>query len=274
MSSVSTLLDELQNLNVVLWHDGERVRYRAPSGVLTPELLARVTLHKAELTKFLAAARDAAEHGAQQPIIECSGDGPERLSFAQERLWFIQKLEESEDGLGATYNVSAAMRLRGSLDVSALRRSLETITGRHRVLRTRFTDSHDGAVQTVDDDLANLNLIDFTNTPTTQRRDAVQTFLEKETEYLFDLEATPPARFSLLEIGANEHILCCVFHHLVMDGWSMGVLSRELVSLYDAFTSGQASPLPNLALQYADYAAHQRRTLTPQAIAADLGYFT
>ena len=273
MSSVSNLLDELQNLNVVLWHDGERVRYRAPSGVLTPELLARVTLHKAELTKFLAAARDAAEHGAQQPIIECSGDGPERLSFAQERLWFIQKLEESEDGLGATYNVSAAMRLRGSLDVSALRRSLETITGRHRVLRTRFTDSHDGAVQTVDDDLANLNLIDFTNTPTTQRRDAVQTFLEKETEYLFDLEATPPARFSLLEIGANEHILCCVFHHLVMDGWSMGVLSRELVSLYDAFTSGQASPLPNLALQYADYAAHQRRTLTPQAIAADLVYW-
>jgi amino acid adenylation domain-containing protein/non-ribosomal peptide synthase protein (TIGR01720 family) len=271
--SVSTLLNKLQDLNVILWHDGERVRYRAPSGVLTPELLAEVKLHKAELTDFLAVAREAAEHGAPQHIIECAAKGPTRLSFAQERLWFLHKLEEPEGSLAATYNVSAAIHLRGALDISALRRSIETISRRHRILRTKFVDSDDGAIQIVEDAIAILNIVDFTNISANKCKNSVQILLESETEYLFNLEAAPPVRFSLLKINKNEHIFCCVFHHLVMDGWSMGVLSRELVTLYDAFTNDEDAALPDLAIQYADYAAHQRRTLTPEAIAKDLTYW-
>jgi amino acid adenylation domain-containing protein len=192
------------------------------------------------------------------------------LSFAQERLWFLERLEPGS----ATYNIPWPLRLRGTPDAGALERALGEIVRRHESLRTVFREVDGAPVQVVvpfggftlaADDLSRL--------AEAEREAEMRRRITGEAARPFDLAAGPLFRASLLRLGAEEHVLLLSMHHIVSDEWSMGVLSRELSVLYEAYREGRESPLPELAVQYADYAAWQREQLKGEALEQQLGYW-
>ncbi|MFL5382179.1 MAG: amino acid adenylation domain-containing protein, partial [Longimicrobiaceae bacterium] len=201
------------------------------------------------------------------PRVHCDG-AP--LSFAQERLWFIDRLEPGS----ATYNISLARRLGGALDERALERALGEIVRRHEALRTTFREVDGSPVQVIApfggftlrlDDLSGLNHA--------AREEEVRRRAGEEAALPFDLPAGPLFRAALLRLGAEEHVLLLSMHHIVSDGWSLGVLFRELSSLYAAYREGRESPLPELPVQYADYAAWQRERLRGEVLERQLSYW-
>ncbi|HYR09422.1 MAG TPA: amino acid adenylation domain-containing protein, partial [Longimicrobium sp.] len=204
------------------------------------------------------------------PVVPAERTGPLPLSFAQERLWFLDRLEPGS----TTYNIPAAWRLGGALDVAALERSLSEIVRRHEALRTVFAEVDGSAVQVVApfggfalpvEDLSGLGEAD--------REAAVRRRAREEARRAFDLSAGPLFRATLLRLGAEDHVLLLSMHHIVSDGWSMGVLFRELSALYAAYLAGRESPLPELPVQYADYAAWQRAQLEGEVLDRQLSYW-
>ncbi|SNT55893.1 AMP-binding enzyme, partial [Streptosporangium subroseum] len=183
------------------------------------------------------------------------------LSFGQERMWFLDQLEQA--GGAAAHNIFIAERLRGTLDAGALERALAEIVARHEVLRTRFP-SRDGApVQVVDEvgrGAAPLNFesLDLTDLPESEREAEVLRLVRERIERRFDLAGGPPLRTGLLRLSEREHVLYAVFHHIAVDGWSVGVFLHELASLYEAFLGGGRPPLAPPPIQYADFALWQR----------------
>jgi amino acid adenylation domain-containing protein len=205
------------------------------------------------------------------PVVPVQRTGAPPLSFAQERLWFLDQLEPGS----AFYNLPFALRLRGALDVDALERSLGEIVRRHDALRTVFRERDGTPVQVVVPFGGfGLTRKDLAHLPGEARVAEVERELVAEsTERPFDLAAGPLFRASLLRLGAEEHVLLLAQHHIVSDGWSMGVLYRELEALYAAYREGGESPLPELAVQYADYAVWQREQLEGEALERQLSYW-
>ncbi|HEX2079665.1 MAG TPA: amino acid adenylation domain-containing protein, partial [Longimicrobium sp.] len=192
------------------------------------------------------------------------------LSFAQERLWFIDRLEPGS----AVYNIPVAWRLGGALDEAALERALGEIVRRHEALRTVFAEADGSPVQVVApfggfalpvEDLSALSEAD--------REAALRRRAGEEARRAFDLSAGPLFRAALLRLGAEDHVLLLSMHHIVSDGWSMGVLFRELSALYAAYREGGESPLPELGVQYADYAVWQREQLAGEVLDRQLAYW-
>ncbi|WP_048441569.1 condensation domain-containing protein, partial [Caenimonas sp. SL110] len=197
------------------------------------------------------------------PLVAVSRDGDLDLSFAQQRLWFLDQLAPGS----ASYNMPAAVRLSGVLDVSALEQSFSEIVRRHEALRTRFVTTEGQARQQIDAQFAwSLPVIDV------QEAD-VQGLAQAEAGKPFDLACGPLLRTTLLRLSAQEHVVLVTMHHIVSDGWSMGVLVRELAALYEAFAAGRSSPLPELPIQYADYAAWQRQWLSGEVLETKLAYW-
>src|SRR4051812_46013112 len=191
-------------------------------------------------------------------------------SFAQERLWFVDRLEPGS----AVYNMPAAWRLAGALDVAALERSLSEIVRRHEALRTVFAEVDGSPAQVIApfggfvvpvEDLSALGQA--------EREAAVERRAGEEALRPFDLSAGPLFRAVLLRLGAEDHVLLLSMHHIVIDGWSMEVFFRELSTLYAAYREGRESPLPELAVQYADYAVWQREQLAGEALDRQLAYW-
>ncbi|HEX2188233.1 MAG TPA: condensation domain-containing protein, partial [Longimicrobiaceae bacterium] len=191
-------------------------------------------------------------------------------SFAQERLWFIDRLEPGS----AVYNISVAWRLAGALDEAALERSLSEIVRRHEALRTTFGEVDGSPVQVIAPFGAfSLPVEDLSGLGEADREAAVGRRAGEEARRAFDLSAGPLFRAALLRLGAEEHVLLLTVHHIVGDGSSMGVLYRELLALYEAYREGRASPLPELAVQYADYALWQREHLRDAVLEGKLAYW-
>jgi amino acid adenylation domain-containing protein/non-ribosomal peptide synthase protein (TIGR01720 family) len=210
--------------------------------------------------------------GAGLPAIgRVPGGGRLELSFAQQRLWFLDQLEPGS----ATYNIPAAVRLAGGLDRPALAASFAEIVRRHEVLRTKFpvVDGQPAQVVSAPGWEAALPLIDLVALPPAARSEETRRLTEEAARSPFDLTRDPMLRVSLLSLAAEEHVALAVQHHIASDGWSLGVLARELAALYAAFTAGAPSPLPELAIQYADYAAWQRRLLTGERLEAELAFW-
>ncbi|MGA3954103.1 amino acid adenylation domain-containing protein, partial [Ralstonia nicotianae] len=179
------------------------------------------------------------------------------LSFAQQRLWFLAQME----GGSEAYHIPVGLRLKGELDEDALRRALDRIVARHEALRTCFVTEEGQAVQRVasaDVGFA-LDCVDLQGQA--DREQALATLSEREANTPFDLAHGPLIRGCLVKLGEQEHVLLITMHHIVSDGWSQGVLARELGTLYEAYRSGGEDPLPALPIQYADYAVWQRRWL-------------
>ncbi|HEU0077583.1 MAG TPA: condensation domain-containing protein, partial [Longimicrobiaceae bacterium] len=186
-------------------------------------------------------------------------------SFGQQRLWFLDQLEPG----GALYNLPAAIRLRGELDVAALERALAEIVARHEALRTVFAADGEEVVQVI----ARHAGLALAVEPVTDEEEARQRVRE-EALRPFDLARGPLFRAFLFRMAANDHVLLLVMHHVVSDGWSMGVLNRELSALYAAFARGEGSPLAPLAVQYPDYAVWQREHLAGGEMERQLAWWT
>jgi len=180
------------------------------------------------------------------------------LSFAQQRLWFIGQLEPGNP----VYNTSRGVRLRGTLDIVALERALTTLVRRHEALRTTFRDLHGEPVQVIGKATpCTMAIEDLTALPETTREETARRLTREEAQRPFDLSTGPLMRVRLLRLSTEEHILQVSMHHIVSDGWSMGVLVREVAALYEAYAAGLESPLEELSLQYGDFAAWQREWL-------------
>ncbi|MGH7581164.1 MAG: amino acid adenylation domain-containing protein [Gemmatimonadales bacterium] len=194
--------------------------------------------------------------------------GPVPLSFAQQRLWFLQRLEPGS----AAYNIPFAARLTGALDVAAMHGALQTIVDRHESLRTIFTEMDDTPVQVVaGGSRIPLPVVDLERSPEPERE--LRRLAGKEARAPFDLENGPLLRSRLLRLAPEEHVLLLTVHHIASDGWSMGVLLKELAALYRAGVTGEPAPLPELPLQYADYAVWQRRQLQSDRMDRQLAYW-
>ncbi|HEX8556986.1 MAG TPA: amino acid adenylation domain-containing protein [Pyrinomonadaceae bacterium] len=192
------------------------------------------------------------------------------LSFAQQRLWFLNRLRPES----AFYNLPSVLRLTGALDAAALERSLGEIVRRHESLRTTF-DTVGGEPRQVIAPAAPLRLptVNLSGLAPREREAEAQRLVEEDARRPFDLAAGPLLRARLLRLGDGEHVLSLVMHHIVSDGWSMGVLLRELSALYAAFREGRESPLAELPVQYADYAVWQREHMTGEVLAGQLAYW-
>jgi amino acid adenylation domain-containing protein len=198
--------------------------------------------------------------------VERSGKLP--LSFAQQRLWFIDQLEPES----AAFNIPAAVRLRGALNIGALQRSFAEVVRRHEVLRTWFVTEAGEPQQVIGAGWdVELPLLDLSELP--ERETTAREWAAREAAQPFVLSEGPLLRLGLARLSEDEHVLAVTMHHIISDGWSVGVLIREVCALYEAYSRGEESPLPELTVQYGDFAIWQREWLQGEVLDQQLSYW-
>ncbi len=195
------------------------------------------------------------------------GDGLP-LSFAQERLWFLDQLEPGSP----LYNIRIALRLTGKLDTAALEAALIEVVRRHEVLRTTFSFGREGAVQVVHAEGLKVTRVDLSASP--EREAELLRLGHDEGGRPFDLQRGPLLRGTLVRLAEDDHAVLVTMHHIISDGWSLGLFVRETAEIYEAFSHGRPSPLPGLPIQYSDYAAWQRDWLTGEVLAEQIRWWT
>jgi len=246
-----------------------RIRDAFGVEVLVRRLFARPTI--AGLAEEIRAARHQQRELAMPPLVRASREGDLTLSFAQQRLWFLDRFDPGTPA----YNIPAAFRFRGPLDRPALEAGLGEIVRRHEVLRTSFQEREEEPVQRIaPPGPFLLPQVDLAALPADLREGELERLVRQEAFRSFDLSRGPLLRVGLFGMGESDHALILVQHHAVTDGWSQGVLSHELSALYAAFSEGLPSPLAELPVQYADFAAWQRSWLAGEGLRAQLSYWT
>jgi amino acid adenylation domain-containing protein len=204
------------------------------------------------------------------PIVPVSRNGDLPLSFAQQRLWFIDQLDPGS----SVYNFPVAVHLSGSLNVPALKLSLNEIVKRHEALRTTVATVDGRPIQIIAPLLRlALPIVDLRELPEPEREEEVQRLATNEALRPFDLSEGPLVRATVLRLSDNEHVGLLTMHHIVCDGWSTGILIREMATLYEAFCAGKTVLLPNLPIQYADFAHWQRSWLEGEVLETQLAYW-
>ena len=237
--------------------------------VLGRELSVRV-LFESPTVQGLARQLSTALRAEVQPISRADRTQALPLSWAQQRLWFIDQLE----GGRTTYNSTGLLRLRGELDRAAFQQTFDTLLERHEVLRTVFRNVDGQPVQVITDTKHfALPLVDLSAQAAEERERAVNELARQEARTPCDLSTGPVFRGRLLKLEDDEHILLFTLHHIATDGWSAGILIREIGALYAAYLEGRANPLAPLPIQYADYAFWQRQWLQGDVLSAELGYW-
>jgi amino acid adenylation domain-containing protein len=269
MKSLQNFLFELSELDVRLWVDGDRLRCNAPEAALTPAVCAELAERKAEILKFLNQANRAA-CSTLEPIQPVPRDGNIPLSFGQQGLWFLDQLERES----IAYNQLFAIHLKGSLNVAVLEQALTEIIRRHEILRTSFNTSDGQPVQVIAPNLNfRLSVVDLLGLPEANQLAEFQQLAISELERPFHLAQLPLLRVTLLQLKEAEHVLLFTIHHIIADGWSGGIIIRELGALYKALLTGEPCPLPELSIQYADFAHWQQQWLREVAFAEQLTYW-
>jgi amino acid adenylation domain-containing protein len=274
VTSTAELLDRLRSLDVRLALDGDRLGVNAPKGALTPELREELGRRKEELKAFLAAqgsrgATSAA--GKSPPVLERVMRQPDMpVSHTQRRLWFIKQMDPHSH----VYNVPAALRLEGKLDVAALERTLAALVARHECLRTRFL-AIDGTPRCAVDEQAAVTLeyLDLSTLPKAEREPAALDAMVATAERPFDISRAPLLHAMLVRIASDSHIFLFVLDHIVADGLSLGIFLAEFQELYRRDVTGSGAPLPDLPVQYIDYVDWERRTFAQGAIDEHLAFW-
>lgn len=278
--TVYQLLTVLGEAGIKLWVEAGELRFRAPKGVLTPALREAISAEKSALISFLQQSRsgEVVKKRRIQPVSRIS---PLPLSFGQERLWFLSQLEPDS----SAYYIPILLDLEGALDQHKLKAALNALIDRHEVLRTciRVAEGHvqvSGAGAVEQHILSSLPspwlYEDLTGFSESSRQQRLQQIIEQTRSLPFDLSQGPLLRMALIKLGDQRHQLMFNLHHIIADGWSMGVLVKELLSLYMAqFRSDVAldQVLPPLAIQYGDYAHWQRQWLQGNEPAQQLTYW-
>ena len=223
-----------------------------------------------KLAQTIDSATRVTDEKTGPPIEPVSRDQYLPLSFAQQRLWFLDQLEPET----IAYNLPAAVRLTGRLNFAAFKQSLNEIVERHESLRTTFSAIEGKAIQVVAPELSiPLPLIDLTDLPREERETEALRLATEEAQAPFDLTRGPLLRVHLLRIDEQNHIVIFTMHHIISDGWSMGVLIREVITLYEAFSKGLPSPLPEPPIQYVDFAYWQRQWLKDDVLEAQVNFW-
>ncbi|MBA1228906.1 amino acid adenylation domain-containing protein [Pseudomonas viridiflava] len=205
-------------------------------------------------------------------MVAVDREGPLALSFAQQRLWFIDQLDPTAS---AAYHIPASLVMHGSLDRSALKATLDRLVARHESLRTTFRREGEQPVQVIAAADCGFNLVehDLRHLPRDEAEQQAARLTEQEAAAPFDLLNGPLIRGSLLRLADTEHRLLITQHHIISDGWSIGVMVKEFAALYEAFSTGQPDPLPALTLQYADYSAWQRQHLEGERLSRHVEFW-
>ncbi|MDY6937883.1 MAG: condensation domain-containing protein [Cyanobacteriota bacterium] len=269
MKILNELLSELRDLDIQLWLEGDRLRYNAPKGALTPELRDRLVDRKAEIISFLQQTdlqrANATVPTPTLPLQPVSRENSLPLSFAQERIWFLEYL----GGKSGSYNMPLVQRLTGNLDVEVFKKAIGAMVARHEILRTTFKRVRHSAVQVIHPTLnLEIPVIDIQQEP--EKLDSIVT---EEIQHPFNLETGPLLRVRLLHLAPQEYIFLLVTHHIISDAWSEGVFIKELSRLYSSLLAAESSPLPELPIQYADFASWQRQWLQGEILETQLNYW-
>ncbi|MEQ8755470.1 MAG: condensation domain-containing protein, partial [Coleofasciculus sp. G1-WW12-02] len=237
------------------------------------ELPVRCLFESPTLAELAASVQKLMQSQSEQPVppIErVSRDGVLPLSFSQYRLWLLEQLQPGS----IAYNMATALHLVGSLNVAALEQALNEIVRRHEALRTTFCVVDGQPIQVIAPSLTmKLSVRNLSEVSEAERVQKVQPLVKQWSQQLFDLTQGPLLRSMLLQLDQQEHLLVLSLHHIVADGWSAGVFFRELTTLYNAFSQGQLSPLPELPIQYADFAVWQRQWLQGEVLENQLTYW-
>ena len=247
------LLLDLLNDGAQFWVEAGDLRFRAPKGALAEPRRAALRECKPQLLSLVGTRGRMAA-----------------TSFAQQRLWLFDRLVPGS----CVYNIPEAIRWQGPLEVEALRGAFAAVIERHETLRTTFGEVDGYPVQIIAPAQAvDLPVIEFGNLPAENRERQALQWVRHETRKPFDLSAGPLLRLALLRLGEQEHILVVTMHHIVADGWSMGILVRDVTSSYRALANGQPCPLPHPPIQYADYAHWQAGRLSGEWFEPQLAYW-
>ncbi len=224
----------------------------------------------AGMAKLTEAARQAGEKSEYSDIEPISGDGEIPLSFAQQRLWFLDQMESGSP----FYNITSAYRLSGALNTGALEQSLNHLIARHETLRTIFESVEGAAKQVVRRDIGfELKKTDLRGESDEKAENKLSVIIEDEAETTFDLSRGPLFRALLIRLKDSENVLVLNMHHIISDGWSMGVLFKELSACYDSYSRGEAPDLAPLEIQYPDFALWQRNQLEGETLEKQLAYW-
>ena len=261
------LLIRLRALNARISVEQGRLRVVEPAPkTLDDETWDQLQRHKEELRRVL---QNAARTKRQIPISRVQRPEEIPLSFAQQRLWFLAQME----GVSEVYHMPQSLRLHGKLDRSSLKRALDRIVYRHEALRTTFHSVNGQPIQRVHASGDGFALQEHDLSASAEPETELKLLARHEARIPFDLESGPLIRGRLIGMAVQEHVLLITMHHIVSDGWSLGVFIRELSSLYHAYHNGGEDPLPPLDIQYADYAIWQQQRLNGEELQQEREYW-
>ena len=259
------LISRLRDLGVRLALDGDNLRVDAPNGVLNDGLRTELAHCKTEIINLLEWSRRS-NRSIALPLERRSRDISPPLSYAQQRLWFLDQLEPGN----SAHNISWTVRVKGVLNQAALQRAVDDLVVRHETLRTSFPSLAGKPFQKITSKIrVPVQLEDMTDASDEKLR----AYLAHLASRPFELDTAPLLRITLLRIAESEHVLLVLIHHIISDGASMRVMFRELAALYEGHVSGQPLALPELPVQYADFAIWQREWLTGNVLEQQLDYW-
>lgn len=261
-------LAHLRSQHVHVWADGGRVRYRADGRDLPTSIREELARRKTEILGILQQQDDGLS--AIRRLDASEKAAGVSVSWAQQELWLAQQLEPGS----AAYNVPIALHLRGELDAAALERSLAATIARHDILRTTFRQVDGELRQFIGrDDAFSLPVTDVPGATDAVRHSAAMHLARECGRQVFDLAASPPRRIVLCRTGRSSHVLVVNMHHLICDHASLGLFIDEIAGSYNACREGRPLPVPETEIQYADFAVWQRRTITDEALDAQVTYW-
>ena len=268
---LSEFLRHLRSLDIRLSLDGERLACSAPKGALSADVKAELQRRKTDILIFLAAATTA-DSSAPPPLAPAAPGSAATLSYAQRRLWFLDRMEPGNP----MYNMPGVLRMVGPLDRDALDKTLRAILDRHTALRTSFRDTADEPIpvlETAPD--WRMDVESLFDVPENEREAEMRRRALAEIQRPFDLAVGPLLRAKLFVVRSEEHVLVFVMHHIASDGWSLGVFVNEMTKFYEAFRDGRdaLSAVPPMPVQYSDYAAWHRRWMESGVLETQLPFW-
>ncbi|MCA9918598.1 MAG: amino acid adenylation domain-containing protein, partial [Anaerolineales bacterium] len=272
MTTTFDLLPKLKERGIQLWAEDGKLRFSAPKGALTPELRDELKLHKAELIELLSNAKQPEKSAPAIVATPRATDGPtvQRVSYPQQRLWFLEQLEPGK----SAFNISLTVTLNGRLHLDALQQSLNQLVARHESLRTTFRDEHGVSMQVIQPQAQlPLEMTDLQHLPEAEREAEALRLTEESAGEPFNLSTGPLIRARLYRVNNTLHYFIISVHHIISDGWSEGVMQRELTELYTAAVQNRSAELPELAIQYADFSEWQHTWLASEEAAGQLAYW-
>ena len=256
MSTVE-FLSRLREIGIQLWLEGDALRYQAPRGVVTNELLNEIATRKSDVIDFLKQINnEIAAVKEQIPMVSRDDRNELPLSFSQQSMWFFDRFSKSNP----VFNICNVVQMNGLLDKDSLKKAINEIVIRHEILRTTFENIDGMPVQIIHAaSPIEIPEIDFRNIPDVELEYKLKTAIKEEARRIFNLEQGPLFRFCLFVLNENKYVFSMTIHHIISDAWSNTILIGELFKLYESYIKGVRLTLPQIQIQYADYSTWERK---------------